>query len=151
VITSARHAVAAAALACGLAVGGCVAPALDSGAFTHNAIEALGAASSEARTGALALQGKLGNRLTQPYVDTVVTASEKSLGPIQDSFGSVDAPSSSDDALRDEVTSLLAEAQDALTAARIAVRRHDEGAMRDSLVKLGALADRLTQKSDSLP
>ncbi len=149
-IPAARHAVVATVLGCALAVGGCVAPAFDSGAFKHNAIAALGAASSEARVGALAVQGKLDDRLTQPYVDTVVTASEKSLGPIQDSFGTVDAPSTSDDALRAEVTGLLSDAQDALTAARIAVRRHDEAAMRDSLVKLGAVADRLTQKSDSL-
>jgi hypothetical protein len=129
---------------------GCVAPAFDSGAFKHNAIEALDAASSEATTAVLALRARLDDRLTQPYVDTIVTASEKALGPIQDSFGSVDAPSTADDALRDDVSGLLADAEDALTAARIAVRRHDEGAMRDSLAKLGTVASRLEKKSDSL-
>jgi len=134
----------------GAVLGGCIAPAFDSGAFTHNAIEALDAATSETRTARLALQAKLGDRVTQPYVDTVVTASEKALGPIQDSFGTVDAPSTTDDALRDDVTTLLSDAADALTAARIAVRRHDEAAMKGSVAELGSVSDRLERKSDSL-
>ena len=147
---SARIAVAGAGFVCAVALGGCVAPALDSGAFKHNAIEALDSASSETTTVVLALREKLANHITQPYVDTVVTASEKALGPIEDSFGTVDAPSTADDALRDDVTGLLGDAKDALTDARIAVRRHDEAAMRESLSKLGTVTDQLEQKSDSL-
>jgi len=141
--------VAAATLLCAV-LGGCVAPAFDSGAFTRNAIEALDAATSETRTARLAVLARLRDRVTQPYADTVVTASEKALGPIQDSFGTVDAPSTTDDALRDDVTTLLGDAADAVTSARIAVRRHDEAAMQDSVAELGSVSDRLERKSDSL-
>ena len=149
-VTHRGLAVACVALSACIAVGGCVAPAFDSGAFTHNAIVALDAATSETRTAGLALQGKLDDRLTQPYVDTVVTESEEAIGPIQDSFGSVDPPSEADDALRDDVTALLGDAEDALSAARIAVRHHDEAAMQASLTELGKVSDELKKKSDEL-
>ena len=80
---------------------GCVAPALDSGAFRDNAIAALDSAVSDTRTAAMALQNLLVDRIPRPYADTVVTQSEQSIGPVEDSFGSVDPPSTGDLQLRD--------------------------------------------------
>jgi rRNA processing protein Gar1 len=127
-----------------------VAPAFDSGAFTHNAIEALDSAQSESTTAALALRARLDDKLPQPYVDNVVTDSEQAIGPIQDSFGSVDPPIRADNQLRDAVSRLLGDTADALAAARIAVRQHDESGMRQSATDLEKLAQQLEQKSQAL-
>ena len=149
-VSKTRQAVLALMLAGTVSCGGCVAPAFDSGAFTHNAIEALDSAKSETTTATLALRAKLDDRLTQAYADRVVTDSEEAIGPIEDSFGAVDPPTSDDVELRDEVTELLGNAADGLAAARIAVRSHDESQMRQSLSELDKLADRLEQKSEAL-
>lgn len=125
------------------ALGACVAPALDSGAFQQNAVAALGSALSEARTAALAVQARLDDRVTNPYVDTVVTESESALGPIEDSFGNVDPPTRADDALRVRVTTMLSDTADALSSARIAVRREDRPGMRASVRELTRLGDEL--------
>lgn len=127
-----------------------MAPAFDSGAFTHNAIEALDSAQSESTTAALALRARLDDKLPQPYVDNVVTDSEQAIGPIQDSFGSVDPPIRADNQLRDAVSRLLGDTADALAAARIAVRQHDESGMRQSATDLEKLAQQLEQKSQAL-
>ena len=127
-----------------------MAPAFDSGAFTHNAIEALDSAQSESTTAALALRARLDDKLPQPYVDNVVTDSEQAIGPIQDSFGSVDPPIRADNQLRDAVSRLLGDTADALAAARIAVRQDDESGMRQSATDLEKLAQQLEQKSQAL-
>ena len=143
-----RGALAAALLACLLS--GCVAPALDSGAYQRNAIRALDSAVSDARTGALAVENLLRERLTRTYADTVVTESEEAIGPVEDSFGSVDPPSAADVRLRDEVGGLLSDTGDALADARIALRRDDRGRMRTSMAQLRALADRMEARSERL-
>jgi len=129
---------------------GCVAPALDSGAFQHNALEALGSGVSQTRTAALGVQNLLDHRVPKPYADTVVTGMEKAIGPVQDSFGSVDPPTPADERLRDQVTSLLSDADDALARARIAVRKEDTRAMGQSVRALRAVADRMERESGRL-
>ncbi|WP_325003882.1 hypothetical protein [Intrasporangium sp.] len=136
------------ALTMGLA--GCVAPAFDSGAFQANARAAAGSARSEVRTVALALRARLEDRVTQAYVNTVVTESESALGPIEDSFGVVDPPSRRDDALRERVVTLLQDAATALTTARIAVRRQDDARLRSSVGELARLGDSLDQLEQDL-
>jgi hypothetical protein len=143
-----RGVIGAALLACLLC--GCVAPAFDTGAYERNAIRALYSAVSDARTGALALETLLDDRLTRPYADTVVTESEEAVGPVEDSFGSVDPPSAADVRLRDEVGGLLSDTSDALADARIALRRDDRGGMRGSMAQLRALADRMEARSERL-
>ena len=128
----------------------CVAPAFDSGAYEENAIHALDSGTAETRTAAVALEAALQGRVSQAYLDTVVSASEQALGPVQDSFGAVDAPSTADDGLRDRVTTLLQDAADGLTDARIAVRRHDRSGMKDALTALRKTADALETQSDDL-
>jgi len=143
-----RGALGGALLACLLS--GCVAPALDSGAYQRNAIRALDSAVSDARTGAIAVENLLEERLTRTYADTVVTESEDAMGPVEDSFGSVDPPSAADVRLRDEVGGLLSDTGDALADARIALRRDDRRGMRTSMAQLRALADRMEARSERL-
>ena len=84
------------------------------------------------------------------YADTVVTDSEDALGPVEDSFGTVDPPTSADEKLRDDVGRLLSDAADALSAARIALRKGDATGMGKSLADLTSLADRMEQASERL-
>jgi len=143
----------ATALAAALATASltaCVAPALDSGAFQRNAIEALDSAVSDTRTGAVAVEGLLEGRLTRPFADTVVTQSEDAIGPVEDSFGSVDPPGSRDVRLRKDVGDLLSDAGDALADARIALRHGDRTGMAQSVIRLRVLADRLEARAERL-
>lgn len=131
------------ALLSALVLGGCVTPAPDHGAFLENAKGALQSAVSETATASLAVRARLKDQSTKAYADTVVTASEKALGPIQTSFGGVDPPTRTDDALRKATMDHLGSAADALAAARIAVRRDDPTAMRAAVGQLGQATDEL--------
>lgn len=82
-----RRWVAWAALSSTVCVSGCIAPALDSGAFEQNAKSALESATSETSTARLALDGLLAGKATNAYADTVVTDSENAMGGIETSFG----------------------------------------------------------------
>jgi hypothetical protein len=131
------------ALLAALALGGCVTPALDRGAYLENARSALESAVSETATATLALRARLDDRSTNPYADTVITDAEKALGPIEASFGGVDPPTSADDRLRDSTMDHLGAASDALASARVAVRRDDPAAMRAAADELDAVTEEL--------
>jgi hypothetical protein len=133
-----------------LASGGCVAPALDTGAYRQNAVAALESARSEARSAALAVEARLRDRLTQQYAITLLTDHDEALGPIEDSFGNVDPPGPDDDPLRDQVMGLLGDTSDALSTARLSVRRDDRDALHDDLSALRQLGDRLDRAAEAL-
>lgn len=138
-----------AAAAC-LALSGCVAPAFDTGAFEHNAIGALESAVSTARVAALALDARVGDRLTLAYADTVVTEAEEAIDPVQASFGVVDPPEPSLDELRSDVLDQLSDTGDLLADARIAVRRGDSDAMATLAGELRRVADAMEQHAEAL-
>lgn len=129
---------------------GCVAPAPDSGAYLENADSALSSAVSELRTAAQVLRNSLSDNTTTAYANTVVTASESAIGPVEDSFGNVDPPDPPADELRDKVMTMLGDASDACATARIAVRRGDRDQIRASASELSALADRMEQFREGL-
>ena len=129
---------------------GCVAPALDSGAFQRNALHALDSAVSDTRTAAMTLELHLADRVLRPYADTVLTESEDAIGPVEDSFGVVDPPTDADATLRTEVGDLLADAGDALADARIALRTGDRAGMADSVTQLRSIADTMEQAAERL-
>jgi hypothetical protein len=137
-------------LAAVLLLAGCVAPAFDSGAFTANGAAAVDSALSETRTTALVVAARLAGRVTHQAADVVVTGSEDAMGPVQDSFGNVDAPSRADDALRARVVDLLDQAASAITAARVAVRREDRPAMIRAVAQLNRVADQLDAAAQEL-
>ena len=138
------------AVAACLALSGCVAPALDTGAFEHNAIGALESAVSTARVAALALDARVGDRITLSYADTVVTEAEEAIGPVEASFGSVDPPDPTLDQLRSAVLDQLGDTGDLLADARIAVRRGDSDAMATLAGELRRTADAMDQHAEAL-
>ena len=134
-----------------LLASACATPAFDRGAYLQDAKAALESATSEARTAELAASARLSGRATRAYADTVVTSSEKAMGPIQTSFGGVDPASRRDDALRDRVLGVLGDTEDALAQARIAVRRDDRPMLERARVELAELGQRLQDTRDALP
>lgn len=124
------------AISATLVLGGCIAPALDRGAFEQNAKSALESAASETSTAQIAVDVLLSGKATNAYADTVVTDSENAMGGIETSFGVVDPPAPNQDELRDEVLTLLGDADDALAHARIAIRRGDPSALREARKEL---------------
>lgn len=137
-------------LAAALTLGGCVTPAFDHGAYLENAKAALQSAVSETATARLAVRARLDGRSPSAYADTVVTDSEKALGPIEASFGGVDPPITSDDALRDSTLKHLGSASDALAQARLAVRRDDPAALGAAEKALGDATGELNRALEEL-
>ncbi|TQJ51485.1 hypothetical protein FBY26_3217 [Phycicoccus sp. SLBN-51] len=146
-----RAAVALAAVLSVLLQTACATPAFDRGAYLQNAKGALESATSEARTAELAASARLSDRATRAYADTVITSSEKAMGPIQTSFGGVDPASRRDDALRDTVLGMLGDTEDTLAQARIAVRRDDRPMLERARIELAELGQRLQDTRDGLP
>jgi hypothetical protein len=126
---TARRLQTAGALACVVFATGCVAPAWNGSAYRDDASKAVGSGLSEAMTAHLMIGQFLRDRTTSEFADVVITNDESAMGPIQDSFGSVQPPTPSDDSLRDEVLQLLGDEQVALAQARIAVRRSDSSSL----------------------
>ncbi|KNX38688.1 hypothetical protein [Luteipulveratus halotolerans] len=133
-----------------LLTGGCVTPAPDSGAFRQNARGAVESGISETSTAVLVVRQTLHGRLTGPVSDTALSDAEDAMGPIEDSFGKVQPPHASDDALRDLVGGQLGDAEDAIADARIATRRDDEPALRQALKDLTAALAALHKTQDDL-
>jgi hypothetical protein len=139
------------ASAVGLAlVAGCATPAWNSGAYVENGKGALDSAISATASAELAVQQRLAGDAPRPFADVVVTESENAIAPVESSFGGVDPPSLSDDPLRDGVMQALGAAGDALSDARIAVRRDDDDALRQAVVDLTAAQAQLKSLRDSL-
>ncbi|GAA6527649.1 hypothetical protein [Intrasporangium sp. DVR] len=138
------------AVAATLLLSGCVAPAVDTGAFEQNALAALESAVSTTRVAALALDARAEERVTHAYANTVVTEAEDAIDPIEASFGVVDPPDRALDALRAEVLDQLADAGDLLAEARTAVRRGDSEAMASLADELRTVADGMEQRAEDL-
>ena len=115
-----------------LALAGCVTTAVDSGAYLENGKAALDSTISATASAQLAVQARLSGNAPRTFTDVVVTESEVSIAPIESSFGGVDPPNPSDDALRDAVLDAVGTAGDALSDARLAIRRDDMTALAEA-------------------
>lgn len=133
-----------------LLLTGCVTPATGADSYRGKASLSIEAATSEVETTRIAVQALLDDRILEPYADETISATETALGAISDAFGSVQPPRGSSDDLRDTVTTLVSDAEDAVASARIAARRSDDTGMQDALTALDAVADRLTDAGAEL-
>jgi hypothetical protein len=146
----ARATLAGGAAAAVLALGGCVTPAPNAGAYVENGKGALDSAISATASAHLAVQQRLDGDASRPFADVVVTESESAMAPIESSFGGVDPPSPAEDALRDAVTKALGDATDALASARIAIRRDDSQELQRAADDLGTAQSQLQSLRDGL-
>jgi hypothetical protein len=125
-------------------LSGCVTPATGSDSYHDKAVTSVRAATSEVQTARLVLQLLSKHRIMSPYADETLTSSETALGSISDAFGSVQPPTG-DDALRDRVSTLLSDAEDAVAHARIAARRSDPVGAGDAADELRSVARHLAR------
>jgi hypothetical protein len=118
-------------------LAGCVTPATGNNSYRGKAQLSVQAAISETQTARLTLQAVQRHRIFRTTADETVTANESALGSISAAFNSVQPPPESDP-LREQTSKLLSDAEDAISAARIATRRGNPSGIRAALA--GVLA-----------
>jgi hypothetical protein len=132
-----RSAAAVTLLVAGLALTGCVGPARTTHTYESKAVRAANDSLSALQTALLCVRTSQRGRLTQPYLETVLSRSEDSFTSVQNTFDSIEPPDTARaDRLRGALDQLLSDGSDGLAQLRILARRHD-GA------ELGAEARRL--------
>jgi hypothetical protein len=122
---------------------GCVTPATGSDSYRGKASITVEAAISEVETTRITVQALLDDQILIPYADETITASETALDSIGAAFGSVQ-PQVGSDELRESVSTLVSDAEDAVAAARIAARRSDWVELIQAMSQLDVVTDELT-------
>jgi hypothetical protein len=129
-------------LAAAVGLAGCVTPATGPDSYRGKASMTVEAAISEVETARITVQALLDDRMLTPYADETITASETALDSIGAAFGSVQPPVGSDE-LRESVSTLVSDAEEAVTAARIATRRSDRVELVQAMSQLDVVSDDL--------
>jgi hypothetical protein len=110
-----------------LALGGCVAhpvgPARTFGKYEGKARTTAASALSEVQTAKLAAETLSEGNAFGPYTAQVLGDAEEALGGLAGTFGSIQPPSTRADAVRDDLETMIGDAEDHVAALRIAVRR----------------------------
>jgi hypothetical protein len=121
-----------------LAVSGCAGPSHTYDDYQSKAANTVAAVMSAVQTAQLAVQAQRTGKATRPYLSVIIGESEETVGGVQAQFDSVQPPDARSDKLRSTVDDLLAQADDVISALRIAVRR-------GRLDRLSAIAGRLVK------
>jgi hypothetical protein len=135
----------AVAVAASLAAG-CVqpvGPARTADDYERKAKDTAETVLSAVRTAELAVDVAVRDRAFPSYVAVVLGDAEGEAAGAASTFAKVQPPGASSDRLRGELGDLLDEADDVLSATRIAGRRSDDEALGAQAEALGRLADRL--------
>jgi hypothetical protein len=135
--------------AAALLLTGCVTPATGHDSYSDKAVTSVRAATSEVQTARLVLQLLSRHRILTPYADEALTANEEAVGSIAATFSSVQPPRG-DDKLRDAVSGLLSDAEDAVGHARIAARRSDPAGAGAAAQELRKVARQLARAEERL-
>jgi hypothetical protein len=130
-------------------LAGCATPATGADSYRDKAVTSVRAAESEVATAQLTVRLMRHGRVMRPYADETVTASETALGAIGNTFGSVQPPRGQD-TLRDDTSTLVSDAEDAVGHARIAIRRSNAGQLAAAAKELAKVADDLAKADQKL-
>jgi hypothetical protein len=133
-----------------LTASGCATPEGDPSLYRDEAVSTLSAAESSVVTVRIVLTTRLRDRTFGRAADDAVTTAETSLSSTAGTFEDLQPPRGAD-AVRQQATQLLSDAEDAVAAARIAVRRDDPAAMRQALAAVAGVAGRLDLAPETLP
>lgn len=142
-------AVALAAVAAGSA-SACATPEGDPALYHDEAVSTLGAAHSSVETVRITLVTRIRDRTFGRAADDTVSTAESSLNSTAGTFEALQPPRGAD-AVREQTTQLLSNAEDAVAAARIAVRRDEPALMRQALAAVTVSAKQLDAAPDTLP
>ena len=122
-----RRATAALALVATLVASACVShpvgPARTFATYEGKARTTAESALSEVQTARLLATTSSDDRSFGPYSGQVLGDAEESLSGLSGTFGSIQPPDDRADALRDELETMIGDAEDHVAALRIAVRR----------------------------
>lgn len=132
-----------------LAASGCGTPEGNVSRYQAEALGTLRAAQSSAQAVLITLDLRLSDRTFGRAADDAVTGAEGSLSSTAGTFEALQPPRGAD-AVREQATSLLSRAEDAVAAARIAIRRDDRTAMRAARNDLATAVDDLDHAPDAL-
>ncbi|GAA1257066.1 hypothetical protein GCM10009677_04190 [Sphaerisporangium rubeum] len=130
-----------------VALGGCVAPAWGERDYELKAAATAEAAASTVDLARLAVEAE--DRLTGPYLKTLLTRVVDDLGTVNDQFGAVQPPSGEADRLRTEVTDLTSEAEVKAQDLLIQVKRDGIGDPASAGRELGEIAERLRRVEET--
>jgi hypothetical protein len=104
-----------------LVLAGCVSPAWDDHDYGLKAGATAQAAASSLELVRLAVRGQ--EKVTTPYLKTLLTQAAEDLGSVDAQFGGVQPPSDTADGLRTQVTDLTSQAEEQVQSLLIEVRR----------------------------
>lgn len=122
----------------------CVGPARTTGAYEGKAAHTAQAALSQMRAALLAVDAAHRKRLTQAYLETLLSECEDAFSSIQATFDSIQPPNTTTaDDLRAKLDPLLTSGSDGLAQLRILARRQEVAALNRLAGQLASLADQL--------
>ena len=133
-----------------LTASACATPEGDPSMYRDEAVSTLSAAQSSVVTVQIVLTTRLRDRTFGRAADDAVSTEESSLSSTAGTFEGLQPPRGAD-AVRQAATQLLSDAEDAVAAARIAVRRDDRAQMRQALDAVSDVADQLAHAPEKLP
>ncbi len=139
-----------AAVAAVLVLAACSTPEGDPQAYREEALSTLRAVHSEVETVRLTLRLRIADRTFGRAADDAVSTAETGLTGAAGTFTGLQPPRGAD-AVRDAASQLLSDAQDAVEAARIAVRRDDRAAMQKAYDDVTASSAHLAKAPEELP
>jgi hypothetical protein len=138
------------AVAAVLALAACSTPEGDPRAYREEALTTLRAARSDVETVRLTLRLRIADRTFGRAADDAVTTAETGLAGAAGTFTGLQPPRGGD-AVRDQASQLLSDAQEAVEEARIAVRRDDRVGMRKAYGDVAASSADLAKAPRELP
>jgi hypothetical protein len=136
-----------AALACAALciLTACATPAPNLPAYQSKAARTASSALSELQTARLAARQSRSGRISQSYLEVLVSDSEDAYGSVTSTFDSVQPPDEpAADKIRSTLDDLLQPGGDAISALRIAIRRRDTAAITALDKPLGDAATALS-------
>jgi hypothetical protein len=138
------------AVAAALTASACATPGGDPSLYRDEAVSTLDAAHSSVETVRITLTTRLRDRTFGRAADDTISTAETSLTSTAGTFEGLQPPHGAD-VVRARSTQLLSDAEDAVAAARIAVRRDDRTAMRRALDAVRVSAKQLDEAPGKLP
>ncbi len=121
-----------------LSLTACVSPAFNADHYRQQALQSVTADESELQTTRVVLELAIANRVLATTADEIVSEAETAAGSVAASFRAVQPPVSTDGAQR-RTMRFLSEVEDAISQARIVIRRDDAQGMRSALARIQSL------------
>jgi hypothetical protein len=141
-----RLCITAAALSAAIALGGCVGPAGTTQVYEGKAVRTANDSLSALQTALLTVATSRRGRVTQAYLETVLSNAEDTFSSVQNTFDSIQPPNTARAAaLRDGLDKLLSDGADGMAQLRILARQRDRSNLYAEAQMLASTATGLDQ------